>query len=166
MLIAIEALEGGINLTCAGQRPPYGKLNVKVQSIKDWILVFFSRTICPSWMVPCIVIDVHFCKVLLFKGKSVIVAFDVPVCTASIHPSYSLKLLPHIGIKRNSGVMRRMWRKWKGQQSPGIEPRTPTWVVQPVLYHWAMTTRQPPVLYFRLITSEFLFFSTWGMQEL
>ena len=35
MLIAIEALEGGINLTCTGQRPPYGKLNAKVQSIKD-----------------------------------------------------------------------------------------------------------------------------------
>ena len=33
-------------------------------------------------------------------------------------------------------------RKWKGQQSLEIEPKTPGLCSQLVLYHWTMTTRQ------------------------
>ena len=34
--------------------------------------------------------------------------------------------------------------KWKGQQFPGIEPMTHSWLVQPVLSHWTTLTGQLP----------------------
>ena len=89
MLIAIEALEGGTTLTCTDQRPRYGKLNVEVQSLKDRILVFLAaRYVLVEWYPALLLmcISARFCCSM--ANPSFIVAFDLPVYTASIHPNY------------------------------------------------------------------------------
>ena len=78
------------------------------------------------------------------------------VCTDFIHGHarnipYLHCLLPEVKRFRCHEV-----RKWKGQQPPGIELRTP------LLCHWDMATRQPPastILYMH--TAQAVQFHTW-----
>ena len=52
----------------------------------------------------------------------------------------------HIITTKILDVLRWNRGKYKGQKSPGIEPRTPC-LMWPVFCHWATTTGQPPALY-------------------
>ena len=86
-----------IKLTCTGQRPPYSKLNVKVHSMDLEFLSFLAASYVlvewyPALLLMCI--STRFC--CSRANPSFIVAFDLLVCAASIHPSYCLELLLHV----------------------------------------------------------------------